>query len=213
MIQLYGIHLSTYCAKVQIVLRHKNVEYTFLAPPGGYATDEYRAIVPMGTIPGFVDGDVVLSESEAINEYLEERYPEPPMLWGNAANRARIRTISRIHDTWVEPQIRALYPVLKSGRRSGEDIDQRIQQFYRRVAELEQFATPSPFMAGDRLSLADCGWGTTLIHAEALFSLLGETLTLSPALQQYRQTLAGVAAVAPVLEQCREDMQAWVDAL
>ena len=72
--------LSSYSAKVRLVLCVKGIEFEERAPKNGYRSAEYRALVPMGTMPAIQEGDWVLSESEAINEYLEERYPSPPML-------------------------------------------------------------------------------------------------------------------------------------
>lgn len=65
--------LSSYSAKVRLVLCIKGVDFEEREPPGGYRSERYRALVPMGTLPAIQEGDWVLSESEAINEYLEER--------------------------------------------------------------------------------------------------------------------------------------------
>ena len=59
---------------------------------------------------GFVDSDVVLSESNAIVEYLEENVQTPALLPEAPLGRAMQRSLASIHDGWVEPQIRALYP-------------------------------------------------------------------------------------------------------
>ncbi len=78
-------------------------------PPGGYSTPEYMAIVPLGTIPAIRDGDFVVSESDAIIEYLEDRFPDPPLLGGDAEARARQRFLSRFYDLWFEPPLRSTF--------------------------------------------------------------------------------------------------------
>jgi hypothetical protein len=83
--------LSSYSAKVRIVLCVKSVPYEERAPPGGYRSEEYRAIVPMGTCRRCRIGDWVLSESEAINEYLDESYPSRRCCRATLRGRARIR--------------------------------------------------------------------------------------------------------------------------
>ena len=56
-------------------------------------TPEYLAMNPYGKVPVLVDGDTVLYESCIINEYLEDRYPDPPLLPSEPALRARIRIL------------------------------------------------------------------------------------------------------------------------
>ena len=76
----YATALSNYSAKVRIALCVKAVAFQEIAPPGGYRSESYRNIAPMGTIPALQVEGQLISESEAILEYLEDRYPEPPML-------------------------------------------------------------------------------------------------------------------------------------
>ncbi len=195
------------------MLQHKGIEFEMLAPPDGYASDSYRKIIAMGTIPGMVHDDVVLSESEAINEYLEECWPTPAMLFGSAATRAHIRTLSRIHDTWVEPHIRALYPQVKKTEPDIEFCHGHIDEFHRRLAEFAAAAQPAPYIAGAELSLADCAWPTTFVHAEMLFPIVGRRLELPPGLAQWRDALDEHDAVKPVVTSCRTAMVNWMQNL
>lgn len=77
---LYGNNLSTYAAKVRTALHYKGIAFEERQPPDGYRSQSYRKIVPMGSIPALVDGDFVLSESDAIIEYLNDTVPTPPLL-------------------------------------------------------------------------------------------------------------------------------------
>ena len=70
MMILYAYPLSNYCNKVAIVLALKQVPHEVQTPPDGYGSEAYKQLVPSGKIPGLADGDLILSESEAINEYL-----------------------------------------------------------------------------------------------------------------------------------------------
>ena len=210
MIQLYGLPLSTYCAKVRVVLRLKQIPFTEMPPPDGYASPAYRAIIPMGTIPGFIDGDVILSESEAIAEYLEERHRAPSILPGTEAERAYIRSLSRIHDCWVEPNVRALYAHAVPTRRDDALVADRIAQFWRRLAEFEAYASLAPYAAGESFTLADCAWATTFIHAQMLFPHLGHPFELSGPLAAWRSHLEQHPAVVPELASCKDSMQSWL---
>lgn len=114
---LYGNDVSGYCCKVRIVLAHKSIAFAERSPPDGYGSPAYRAVVPTGTIPALVVDDLVLSESEAIVEFLDEAWPVPAMLPGNPAQRARLRQLSRFHDSRLEPPLRALFgQVAPAGR-------------------------------------------------------------------------------------------------
>lgn len=209
-IQLYGNPLSTYCAKVRVVLRYKQVPFEDLPPPDGYGSDAYRAIVPMGTIPGFVADGLVLSESEAIAEYLEDVHPQPALLPAGAAARARVRSLSRIHDCWVEPQLRALYGQAAPAHRDDAVVARHIEGFHRRLGELARYAAPSPYLAGEELTLADCAWPTTLVQAELMFGALGHELRLPAELARWRDAVDEHPACAPGIAPCRDAMQGWL---
>ena len=108
MLTIYSVPVAVYAAKLRILLRYKNIPFEQLAPPGGYGSDSYRAIVPSGNIPAMIHHGFMLSDSEAIAEYLEEVFPDVPMLPKTTQNRAKARELSRSHDTRLEPAIRAL---------------------------------------------------------------------------------------------------------
>ena len=213
MITLYGNLLSTYCAKVRVVLRHKGIPFQDCLPPDGYGSAAYRKIVPMGTIPGFVDGDLTLSESEAISEYLEERYPKPVMLPGSAADRARIRALSRLHDCWVEPRLRALFAQARPENRDPRVVSAGVAEFERRLDGFAAHASDSSFIASETISLADCAWATTFIQAELLFDCLNETFQLPGVLSDWHQRLIAHPAVSPGLKPCRDAMVDWLVSL
>ena len=91
MITLYNVPVSSYGAKVRIILAHKGIEWTELAPPDDYGSPAYRAVIPSGTVPAIIDGDLKLADSEAIAEYLDERVPSPLMMPADPVARARAR--------------------------------------------------------------------------------------------------------------------------
>ncbi|MEO1115842.1 MAG: glutathione S-transferase N-terminal domain-containing protein, partial [Pseudomonadota bacterium] len=98
MMKLYAIPVSLYCAKLRIVLRHKNLTWEEVTPPGGYGSETYKDLVPGGSLPALDHDGHLLSDSEAIAEYLNELQPEPDMLPGDILERARLRERSRFHD-------------------------------------------------------------------------------------------------------------------
>lgn len=203
MIRLYAIPESLYAAKLRIVLRHKGLDWEEVLPPGGYGSDEYKRTVPSGNIPALVDGDLLLADSEAIAEYLNERHAEPDMLPGDAAARAKLRERSRFHDTRLEPELRALFPHMPP-RDCPADVAAR--QGARLSARLAQFAEMLGEGAGDALSLGDCGFAVTFVWMEAFDGPLPLRLVWPEAVLAYRARLGQHAAV-------RDELAAYAPAV
>lgn len=89
--------------RVWLALEHKRLAYELRLmsfSDGDLKQPEFRRLNPRGRVPTIVDGDFVLYESNAIVEYLEERYPAtPPLFPGATQDRARVRrTISEVDD-------------------------------------------------------------------------------------------------------------------
>ena len=158
----YASALSSYSAKVRLVLCVKGVAFEERVPPNGYRSPEYKAIVPMGTLPAIQIGDFVLSESEAINEYLEESHPEPAMLPRDPQLRARLRFLGRFHDLALEPKVRALFPHVRPANRDNAQVLALRQDIERRIGQLSEWTQPQPYLLTSFISLADCGPLVTL---------------------------------------------------
>lgn len=209
---LYATALSSYSAKVRIVLVAKGVRFEEREAPDGYRSAAYRALVPMGTLPALDDDGFVLSESEAINEYMEERFPAPPLLPATPAARARVRFFSRFHDLYLEPPVRALFAHISPLRRDLAVVAARMDELRQRITQLATFANPAPYLAGENLSLADCGYAVTLPLAEMLAAALGEAWPLPPSIERWQDVLAHHAAVERALKAWRPATEQWIAA-
>ena len=107
---LYALDVSNYCSSVKIALLYKGLDHEIIAPPGGYGSQEYKRIIPMGTIPAIVVENNQISESQVILEYLDDRFPDTKRLFLKDPDaNAKLRMIHRLHDLYLEPQIRALF--------------------------------------------------------------------------------------------------------
>ena len=206
----YATALSSYSAKVRIALCAKGVVFEERLPPGGYRSAQYQAIVPMGKLPAIQEGDWVLSESEAINEYLEERYPEPPLLPQGAQERAQVRFLSRFHDLYLEPPVRALFAQVDPAKRDAERVSLLRQDIVRRLGQLAQWARPQPYLLTASLSLADCGPLVTLPLAGAVLSACGQALVLPDVLQRWLDAASQHPAAAQALLPWHQATQAWL---
>ena len=109
-------------------MRNKGLEWEELLPPGGYGSAEYKAIVPSGNLPALIDNGFMLADSEAIAEYLNEAYPEVAMLPDTVQLRAKAREKGRLHDTRLEPAVRALYPQVACETRDKDAVDRGGQE-------------------------------------------------------------------------------------
>ena len=96
MIKLYDFKSSPNCQRVKIVLAEKNLPYD-IAPIDLRAheqkTPEYLKLNPYGKVPVLTDDATVLYESLIINEYLDEKYPNPPLMPKDPAKRAKARIL------------------------------------------------------------------------------------------------------------------------
>jgi len=211
---LYGNHLSTYTAKVRIALTYKSISFEEREPPEGYKSERYREIVAMGSIPAIVDGDFVLSESDAIVEYLNETVATPGLLPSDPKMRAQARALSRIHDSWVEPRLRALYPWVRRlqtlDTHQQVTVEQTIADLIERLQRFERVLDPSPYAVGREISVGDCAWATTLVQLEMVLDKCQHPYRLSPELTQWQALLQQHPAFAPSIEYCRQAMTEWL---
>jgi glutathione S-transferase len=202
--------LSSYSAKVRLVLCVKGVDFEERAPAQGYRSAEYRALVPMGTLPAIQEGDWVLSESEAINEYLEERYPTPAMLPQDLQLRARARFLCRFHDLYLEPKVRALFAHVKPAQRNPQTVLALRDDIDARLRQLASWVQPKPFLLTPTIGLADCGPLVTLPLATLVLAACGQPLTLPPVLGEWLQTASAHPDVERALAPWRAATQTWL---
>lgn len=208
----YATALSSYSAKVRIVLCAKGITFEETLPPGGYHSVEYRAIVSMGTLPAIQIGDWVLSESEAINEYLEEAHPDPALLPRDPRERARVRFIGRFHDLHLEPRVRSLFAHVKPAARRAAHVTAQRLEIERCLDQLAQWVQPQPYLLTPELSLADCGLLVTLPLARDVLAACGEPLGIPPSLQRWLHTASQHQAVVRALLPWRKATQHWLQA-
>src|SRR5271154_857875 len=103
--RLYSQNHSPFSAPVRIVIYAKALDIDIVSPPGGLRSTQYHVINPLGTIPCLVfDDGTWLPESSAIMEYLEEKFPDPPLLPSSPEARAQVRLLQRIAELHITTQ-------------------------------------------------------------------------------------------------------------
>lgn len=107
-LKLYTYFRSSAAYRVRIALNLKNLQYRSqcinLTKDGGeQRCPEYQSVNPQGLVPTLIDGDKVFTQSLAIVEYLEETYPDPPLLPADPAQRAYVRSLANIVACDIHP--------------------------------------------------------------------------------------------------------------
>jgi glutathione S-transferase len=177
---LYDAARCPYCARVRIVLAEKQLGYETVEidlddrPAWLYTKN------PLGRVPVLEeDGGLVLPESLVIMEYLEERFPEPPLWPADPAERAlgrlALQTFDRLGDEYY-------------ARRRGEES--RLEE---RLGELDALLSRQAFVGGREYGLADIGYAPWVLRARAN---LGIGLEPFPALSAWLERLYARPAVA-----------------
>ena len=209
MLTVYTVPISLYCAKLRIVLRHKKLKWDEQPPPGGYGSAEYKAIVVSGNLPALVDENILIADSEAIAEYLDEKYPVPAMLPNKLGPRAKIRELSRFHDTRLEPEIRKLFANLSSGKRDARLNDIQANKINTRLSQLSNIIGPSPA----KLTLAHCGYPITFAWLDVLVPLLSLKIRWPKNMIKWRKDIEAFPAVTTELSDYRPKLKEWLDTL
>ena len=109
--KLYSGPLSLFTAKVRVALAEKGLAYDRTEVPWSVAAryepkhPDVVALNPKQQVPVLVDGDVAVYDSTQIFEYLEDRYPDPPLYPRDVAGRARCRRLEAAADEIVFPAV------------------------------------------------------------------------------------------------------------
>ena len=206
MLTIYSVPISLYCAKLRIVLRHKKLEWNEQPPPGGYGSDEYKAIVASGNLPALVDGSLLVADSEAIAEYLEEKFPVPAMLPSKPKHRAKARELSRFHDTRLEPEIRKLFGNLSPEKRDPQLILAQAIEINTRLLQLSEISKSSPA----ELSLAHCGYPITFAWLDVFIPLLPLKIKWPKNILNWREEIEAFTAVSAELSDYCPKIEDWL---
>jgi len=157
MIRLCGFRISNYHNKVRIALLEKGVPFEEDENVHGSQKPEYLAKSPMGKVPYLdVDGQL-LRESAVILEYLEDAYPQKPLLPKDPLGRARVRELVTFIELHNELVVRRLYNGLFFGGSFSEETKAAVEKdIAKGVRALKAVAKFDPFIAGKDLTIADC---------------------------------------------------------
>lgn len=169
MITLHGFAYSNYYNIVKHALMAKEIAFeehkVYPGEPGLLDAS------PLGKVPAITTANgVSLSESSVILEYLEEAYPEKPLLPTDPEARGKVRQLAKIAELYLELPARRLLPFALSGRQAPEPVKTEVRGVLERgLGAINSLASLSPYCFGSMLTLAD----VYLRYALAIPKLVG----------------------------------------
>jgi len=173
-VKLYNADLSPFAARCRIAIYAKDLDVALEAPPSGLGSDAYKKLNPTGKVPALEIDGVVIPESAAINEFLEDRFPAKPLRPTDPVARARMRALVQMVDHYVYPQIRELFGQLDPKTRKPEVVKERIAALSGVLDQLERVVDErGPYAASDALTLADCALHPVFFFITSMGPLLG----------------------------------------
>ena len=159
MLTLCGFGASNYHNKVKLALLEKGVAFEEeLAWVG--ETDANAS--PLGKVPYLKTPEGSVCESAVMVEYIEQQYPQHPLIPQDAFQAAKVRELVTFLDLHLELVARNLYAEAFFGGKVSDGVKEKIgAQLEKNVAAFAKLAQFKPFIAGTELSIADC---TAAVH-------------------------------------------------
>ncbi|HJV61674.1 MAG TPA: glutathione S-transferase [Albitalea sp.] len=183
MITLCGFSISNYYNKVKMVLLEKGIAFSEETVKTGRTDEAVLAASPLGKVPFIRTERGTLCESQAIVDYLEAAYPQPPLLPSDPWQAAKVHELITFIDLHLELVARELYPKAFFGGEVSEKNAARVRQLLvRNIAAFKRLAKFSPYVAGEQFTMADCAafvsiplvsLATKLVYGEDLIAAAG----------------------------------------
>lgn len=182
MLKLCGFALSNYHNKVKLALLEKQVPFEEVLIPA-VREEHLLAKSPMGKVPFIQTEHGALAESQPILEYIEANWPQHPLLPADPWAAAKIRELTQFLDLHLELTVRQLYPQAYFGYTLSDKFIARVKpEMEQAIAAFKRLAKFSPYVGGDRFTMADCaaychlplvGLTTKLMYGEDLLAAAG----------------------------------------
>ena len=158
-IKLYDFASSPNCQRVKVVLAEKKLPFEAIPidlRKGDQKKPDFLKLNPHGKVPVIIDGETVLFESCIINEYLEEKYPEPPLMPKDHAKRAKVRILIDYGlNHFDSPYQKLRQELMKEEKeRNSQTIESAKKDLKNLLQRFEREIGDQPYLAGD-FSLVD----------------------------------------------------------
>ena len=200
MIKLYDFKSSPNCQRVKVVLGEKKLAYETIPVDlrnKEQKTPEFLKLSPYGKVPALADGDTVLYESCVINEYLDEKYPDPPLMPSDFAKRAKVRILIDYGLAHLDgPYQKLRLELMKDAQGQNQEVIASAKNELKKLLErFENEIGEQPYLTGD-FSLVDAALIPRFIRLEGFGVLPDPAL---PRLGKYLQRMKERPSVKVIL--------------
>lgn len=167
-----------YSHRVRIVLAEKGINFETVEVDLAHPPEDLMELNPYGSVPTLVDRELVLYDAQVVMEYLDERFPHPPLMPVDPVSRAQSRmTLHRIQQDW---------DTLVAKISKGRDKEKVAKELCDSLTVIAPIFEHKPFFMSDELSLLDCAiapilwrlptYGIKLPNSAKLMEAYGEKL-------------------------------------
>lgn len=196
---LYSSETSLDCHRVRFVLAEKGINVDIV----NVSTDESAAadlaeLNPYNETPTLVDRDLVLYDAGVINDYLDERYPHPPLMPVDPVSRAQLRLVHhRVQKDWYSLAV----AIENASTRAA--ADKAAKQLKEGIIAANELFRMSDYVLSDELSLVDCTLGPLLWRLPHYGVKLGKP---GASVEAYAHRIFSRASFKSSLTQAERDM-------
>lgn len=153
MMTLYSGSTDPYSHRCRIVLYEKDMDFEVIDIDLHNKPEEIASISPTGKTPVLIERDLVLTESNIINEYIDERFPHPQLMPGDPVDRARVRLFLLNFEKELFVHVSTLESrVAKGNEKTLEKARAHIRD---RLTQLAPVFLKNKYMLGDNFSMLD----------------------------------------------------------
>lgn len=200
MIKLYDFKSSPNCQRVKVVLAEKNLPYDTVPVDlrnKEQKSPQYLKLNPYGKVPALTDDGTVLYESLIINEYLEEKYPNPPLLPKDPAQKAKARILIDYGMAHFDaPYQKLRMELMKDAKEQSQlIIDGAKSELRKLLQRFEDELGDQPYLMGD-FSLVDADLIPRFTRLEGFGLLPDPTL---PGLGKYLERMKERPSIKAIL--------------
>jgi len=183
--------------RVRMVLAEKGINHEIVNIDPNNIPEELIEFNPYNTAPTLVDRDLVLYDSQLIMEYLDERFPHPPLMPVDPVNRAKLKMLLiRIKTDW-DPLIEKLI-----GKTDKQGVKQR-KQLRESLTTLAPVFEQTPYFMSEEFTLVDCALAPLLWRLNEVCIELPDA---AAAVTQYAQRIFARESFKESLSETEEDM-------